>query len=39
MIKAMFREICPNDGRSIFRNVVSLNILLHDKIDLLYNEQ
>ena len=28
----------PDDGRSIFRNVTSLNILVHDMINLVYYE-
>ena len=44
--EATFREIrkstSPNDGRSISRNVASLNIIVHDLINLLtiiYTEQ
>ena len=29
----------PDDGRSISRNVASLNLLIHDTINLLYYEQ
>ena len=31
-------KIWPDDGRSISRNVASLNILVHDVINLLYYE-
>ena len=32
------KEKWPDDGRSISRNVASLNILVHDGINLLYYE-
>ena len=30
---------CPDDGRSIYRNIASLNRIVHDVINLLYYEQ
>ena len=29
----------PDDGRSISRNVASLNLLIHDTINLLYEQR
>ena len=35
-LKRYFSHHRPNDGRSISRNVASLNILVHDVINLFY---